>query len=108
LNFELINKTIMKSNQKTQDSSQRTPSSENIGKNGISMDPPSGLQMKQETAQKAEEEEEAAQGKNIQLQQEEEEAAQGKNIQLQVEEEEPAQGKEIQMQEEEEEAQAKK
>jgi hypothetical protein len=108
LNFELINKTIMKSNQKTQDSGHRTPSSENLGKNGISMDPPSSLQMKQDTTQKAEDEEEAAQGKNIQLQAEDEEMAQGKNIQLQAEEEEPAQGKEIQMQEEEEEAQAKK
>ncbi|PLX14913.1 MAG: hypothetical protein C0599_17970 [Salinivirgaceae bacterium] len=99
----------MKSNQKSQESGQRTPSSENIGKNGISMDPPSGLQMKQETAQKAPEEEEQMQGKDIQLQAEEEETpAQGKNIQLQEEEEEPAQGKEIQMQEEEEEAQAKK
>ncbi|MCF8361027.1 MAG: hypothetical protein K9G70_00245 [Prolixibacteraceae bacterium] len=82
----------MKSNSFSQKHSTRKPSADTVGKNGLSMTPPSGLfapsQLKSDTLQKqGEEEEETKQGKDIQLQpEEEEEAAQGKDIQMQEDE----------------------
>lgn len=87
----------MKSKVNNQNYNSRQPVSDGAGKNGISKTPPTSIyspsQLKAESIQnKEEEEEKAAQGKGIQLKEEEEEAAQGKGIQMQ-EEEEATQGK---------------
>lgn len=85
----------MKSKSPTQRKAENQPAAGMAGKNGVSMQPPAGSfhpsQLK--AAQKQGEEEEAMQGKGIQLAEEEEEAMQGKGIQMQEEEEEATQGK---------------